>query len=45
MTKTHQSNKEAKKQPSLSLKEKRTVRKAKKDSKDGLPPFPANSGR
>jgi len=39
MTKSQQSNKEAKKKPSLSLKEKRTVRKAKKDSKDSLPPF------
>jgi hypothetical protein len=39
MTKAQKSIKESLKKPTLSLKEKRTVRKAKKESKDNPAPF------
>jgi hypothetical protein len=39
MGKIQQSNKEAKKQPVLSLKEKRAVKKSKKNNKDAIQPF------
>lgn len=39
MTKARQSNKETKKQPNLSLKEKRVAKKVKKDSKEIIQPF------
>lgn len=39
MTKVRQSNKEAKKQPNLTLKEKRVAKKSKKDSKETMQPF------
>jgi hypothetical protein len=45
MTKERQSNKEAKKQPALNLKEKRTARKAKKDAKGSTPIFLGNTSR
>jgi hypothetical protein len=42
MTKSRQSNKEAKKQPSLNLKEKRAGRKAKKDARSAPPSLLTN---
>ena len=39
MTKARQSNKEVKKQPNLTLKEKRVAKKAKKDTKETIQPF------
>jgi hypothetical protein len=39
MTKARQSNKEAKKQPNLNLKEKRAAKKTKKDTKDTIQPI------
>lgn len=37
MTKTHQSNKETKKQPALNPKEKKAAKQAKKHAKDIVP--------
>lgn len=39
MTKTRHSNKETKKQPALTLKEKRVAKKSKKNAKDIVQPF------
>ena len=39
MPKVRQSNKETKKQPVLSLKEKRAAKKSTKDTKTGIPPI------
>lgn len=39
MTKARQSNKESKKPPNLSFKEKRAAKKAKKGFKEKLQPF------
>lgn len=39
MSKNRKSNKEARKLPALNLKEKRAVRKAKKNGKDAITPI------
>lgn len=39
MTKARQRNKEAKKQPNLTFKEKRAARKAKKNTKESIQPL------
>jgi hypothetical protein len=39
MSKIQRGNKEAKKEPTLNLKEKRAAKKTKKNSKDAIAPF------
>ncbi|MDB5814562.1 MAG: hypothetical protein JWN23_1679 [Rhodocyclales bacterium] len=45
MSKAQKSNKETKKEPALSLKEKRAVKHAKKDGKDGATPIQIPTSR